>query len=660
MGGKSWSVSEIEFLKSNYPKKEQSYILKYLVGRSWKSISLKARIMGIFREKEAIGRIRAETNLKRYGVENTFQSKSIKEKIKKVNISKHGVENPMQAKEVQDKVKETNLKRYGVENTFQSKSIKEKSCRTTLARYGCLYPQQSQVIRNKTKVNNLNKWGFESPMQSKEIQDKTKATNLKKYGVENPMQSKEIQDKVKATNLKRYGVENTFQSESIKEKIQKVNLSRHGVGNPMQSKDVQDKAKETNLKKYGVEYTFQSERVKKKIAETNLLRYNYAYAIHSEIIKNKNIDKWGVPYKQQLSEIKNKIVQTNLKRYGVEYITQLREIQDKIHETKKKNGSYGKSKEEDYLYELLLNIFPRLTIERQYAELRYPFNCDFYIKELDFFIEYQGYFHHSKEPYDGVNLPKDWVEKAKTSKNYRNALKTFTTADPIKRDQASYANLNFLEIWESDLQKGEEWLTFLFLKQGLPLNYPEKVCRGEFSRISKHKGNFSSNTHQNKIIKFFQPHFYRKERELWNHPKIREKLVTNREKYKFKDKIDITSRQYLQGFKISGIHVGYSFFSPLWVKSFIDKYKIKSIYDPCMGWGHRLLGAQDITYIGNDSCPETYQGNKNISKYFDLKDKTFYNQPAEDLIPEEPYDAVFTCPPYFDTEIYSGDSTSKI
>jgi len=78
-----------------------------------------------------------------------------------------------------------------------------------------------------------------------------------------------------------------------------------------------------------------------------------------------------------------------------------------------------------------------------------------------------------------------------------------------------------------------------------------------------------------------------------------------------------------------------------------------------MGWGHRLLGSIDIIYIGNDACEETYFGNRNISDYFEMKDKYFYNFLSEEFVPEQSYDAVFTCPPYFNNEIYDGNNTSS-
>ena len=56
----------------------------------------------------------------------------------------------------------------------------------------------------------------------------------------------------------------------------------------------------------------------------------------------------------------------------------------------------------------------------------------------------------------------------------------------------------------------------------------------------------------------------------------------------------------LRGFKISGIHYGYSHFNPLIIKKFLEDTNAKICYDPCGGWGHRILGSMNIDkYIEN-------------------------------------------------------------
>ena len=66
------------------------------------------------------------TTKKKFGVENVYQSKVIKEKIKKSNLLKFGCENPQQSKKIKTKTELTNLKRYGFKNVSSNQVIKNK------------------------------------------------------------------------------------------------------------------------------------------------------------------------------------------------------------------------------------------------------------------------------------------------------------------------------------------------------------------------------------------------------------------------------------------------------------------------------------------------------------------------------------------------------
>lgn len=129
---------------------------------------------------------------------------------------------------------------------------------------------------------------------------------------------------------------------------------------------------------------------------------------------------------------------------------------DKIHNTKKKNGSYGKSKEEDRLFEELNNIFDTNDVCRQYKDDRYPFRCDFYIKSLDLFIEYNGYWVHNTHFYncdsDGdQQIYIDWLNKLNEGhKAYENAIRVWTVTDPLKLQTAINNNINYVVLWTPD------------------------------------------------------------------------------------------------------------------------------------------------------------------------------------------------------------------
>lgn len=73
---------------------------------------------------------RKATNLKRYGFENVFASKEIKERIKNTNIERYGLSSSAASEVITEKRKKTCLERYGVEHyveLFKGKFIKENS-----------------------------------------------------------------------------------------------------------------------------------------------------------------------------------------------------------------------------------------------------------------------------------------------------------------------------------------------------------------------------------------------------------------------------------------------------------------------------------------------------------------------------------------------------
>jgi len=184
-------------------------------------------------------------------------------------------------------------------------------------------------------------------------------------------------------------------------------------------------------------------------------------------------------------------------------------------------------------------------------------------------------------------------------------------------------------------------------------NYSDLAQQSEYNIITSITGTYNRKPAHNRIVLSHQPHFYEVENELWKDSDIKNKLLQNREKYLKKSREELTQREILRGFKISGIHIGYSHFSPFWIKRFITDNNIQSVYDFCGGWGHRLLGCHNIKYIYNDWDPRTYQGCVNIAKDFNLNKAVFYNRDSSKFTPSDDYEAVFTCPPYYNTEIYN-------
>lgn len=83
-----------------------------------------------------------------------------------------------------------------------------------------------------------------------------------------------------------------------------------------------------------------------------------------------------------------------------------------------------------------------------------------------------------------------------------------------------------------------------------------------------------------------------------------------------------------------------------------EKYNPASLFDPCCGWGGRLIAASmlNIPYTGMDCNPDLVDCYKNICKdwggTFTFGDCLTMNWPVADML--------FTSPPYFNIEIYVG------
>lgn len=107
------------------------------------------------------------------------------------------------------------------------------------------------------------------------------------------------------------------------------------------------------------------------------------------------------------------------------------------------------SKEEQYIKTILINKFGKDNIITQYKSKEYPFNCDFYIKSIDTYIEYQGSWTHGGKPFVNNKECQKQLQKwsQKLNKYYNNAIKIWTQKDPLKRKIAKNNNLKWFEFF---------------------------------------------------------------------------------------------------------------------------------------------------------------------------------------------------------------------
>ena len=220
--------------------------------------------------------------------------------------------------------------------------------------------------------------------------------------------------------------------------------------------------RKTCLDKYGETCVLLTKQIRDKCESPEVL------AKGQETARQRRLEKYGVEYTWQIPGVLEKTRQTNLERYGTErgwasteegkaYTSALHsdpEYQARTNASKKKNHSFNSSKPEEGIYLQLVSIFGEEDVVRQYRDsIRYPFNCDFYIKSLDLFIELNLHWTHGTVPYV-ENDPvcnaklKRWQDKG--TEYYKTAIQVWTEKDVTKINTARKNNINYLVVYPKD------------------------------------------------------------------------------------------------------------------------------------------------------------------------------------------------------------------
>lgn len=433
--------------------------------------------------------------------------------------------------------------------------------------------------------------------------------------------------------------------------IRKTNMAKYGVGNVMLVPEFKQNLLDTNIKLYGVDNYTKTQEYKDKYKQTVM-------------------DKYGVSHYSKSDEFSEKYKSTMIAKYGVdnyaksdEYQERLPEIMKLNYETRRKNGSFNTSKPETDMGLMLKTIFGEDDVLEQYDEERYPFMCDFYIKSRDMFIELNATWTHGKHwcgsgPNDN-DVCNVWSKKG--TDYYDKAVKTFCESDVLKRNTAKNNNLNYLVFWAVDLLDFKIWL-----EMGMP---DGKDYIREYSWLKNRNLSIEKRTFKNltpyaiiQMVRYYQQDvFYEKEIELWESNSIHKdtplqmKLYMNRYRYKDKSPYDLTDKQILGSFAISGVHRGYSSFDSSLMLEVINKYKPTHIFDPFAGWGERMIlsSSLGVTYEGVDINDKLKDGYDYIVKDMSLDNVSFTIGDSLDYVPSINTDMLLTCPPYHDVEVYT-------
>ena len=373
---------------------------------------------------------RRATNLAKYGATTFAGSKQAQQ------LHKEG--KGAWSKDARQKASDTCKERYGAKTWAESDAGREvlrEMCASDEVRQEMSERAKSDIARQHYMETSNAHFGTNHWAQSEEGRKRLHemfSTDEERLARSRRMLSDEVRKKIEATSMERYGVPYYWQSEEGRERL-KVLLS---------SEEVVEKTKRTNLERYGNETwqgsdvgreTLASDRVRAKVEATNQERYG---------TKTWSNSAEG---KKAMSEL----IASD-------------EVQNRIIDTKRKNGTINDSQPERDAYQLLVEKFGEDDVIAQYRSERYPYKCDFYIKSLDVFIELNAYWMHGGHWFDADNADdleklQAWLSNDKPS--YDRAVYVWTDNDLVKRDTAKKNNLNYIVFWDCDLQDLKMWIS---------------------------------------------------------------------------------------------------------------------------------------------------------------------------------------------------------
>ena len=659
-------VYKIKFVKSNYTNDEICVVLnEYAAGIDAATVLDRLGLAGV-------NIIKLNVLFKGLGLSDEFKYADKKHRkgiMKQGMLEKYGVDNPFKLDSFQQIAAETRKEKYGAEYTLASgsalcdaaretfaqhmaddefrKKLNEKKCATNTALYGVPYAAQSLVIQAKARATNLRRYGYTNA-NKRPFMRKHLLQVMKKN-------ASMIAAKSRKTCLEKYGVEyygQTAEARKAQSERMRANL------------DVfMSKSRASMLKRYGVKYSWESAVLRGKAQATMRERYGSTCYVQSD------------EYKERLDSIMDKVRQTNMSRYGApfyvqsdEYKQNVDDIQSRIIATKRQKGVLNTSSVEEHI-----KGFD--DFESQYnKDARYPYLCDFYDKDRDLFIEVNASWTHGYHWYDvenDANALKKWKAKSKKSDYYANALEVFTKRDVEKRECARKNNLNYVTLWDSDGMDADLWLAMeMPIGKDWVREYswlPYHYIPGEVDVSNMHLSWRSLSA----VVKDAQRKvFYKRELELWNTNPLRSGkwgtvqafLYANRYKYLNKLPNQLTDRMLLRAFRISGLHIGYTSFNSSLMRQVIEKYNVKSVYDPCAGWGERMMtcGKLGVFYEGCDINSELFEGYEKLAKLIDGFKPVLHNNDSANQLVTGDADAIITCPPYKNIEVYSDNGAENL
>lgn len=513
-----------------------------------------------------------------------------------------------------------------------------------------------------------------------------RAGMIAQHGTDNPFKLDEYQEKAAQTREERYGARYTLAEGSVfadeaRKKGRATRRSRERYTRVLTPDEIARRSARTTKtvrSRYGVDHVSQipsAREAQRQRAE----QYGKQWA---EKARQTNIERYGFPSWTMGDEARREIS----KRMSSA------RVQRQSLATKKRNATLAASSSEDALYELLVEYVDQhgMTVVRQYRdEKRYPFAVDFYIPERDLFIELNGSWSHGGHWYEDdremdQKTVRTWRKKGEKSQYYLNALGTWTERDVRKRAAAREAQLNYVTLWDGSVALTD---AHLWVALGAPdghdwdreyswLDLPESLTdlREGLGEQVQQWADIDVTIAGSRQISWLARSgtwetFYARELQMWeadevHHRKwgrLRARLLANRLQYL--GRLPESALEVVRGLAISGEIRAYSTFVNTAMVVVLDRYGPTHMYDPCSGWGERLLtcAQRGVTYTGTDISASVVQAHQGLIDRLGLAgvDVTLGDSATRDMRGGT-HEMVLTCPPYGDTEIYTSHGAENL
>lgn len=427
--------------------------------------------------------------------------------------------------------------------------------------------------------------------------NKTKENNFNKWGYNTPFENPNIYNDYKKKLKSKYGVDNIGQLESTKSKIEKTNLSRYGYKSPFSDRV------------HRLKWNLKTSKIEKAVV-------NKIGFIPKLMMGGKEFDMYSG----------STIIEVDGDYHHPKNLTNLSLIQlsSVINDKQKKDIAEH-------------NGFDVIKINSSVLKNK-DFDLEFIKKnsyEQDFMLKYEDvivskeYLTDYIDKYGKDNLSKYSYLFLKFIKTFQPTFPTITSEefllDVVGRiNSFDYKQQNSPTIFNNNTSSvGVSYLKSLFQ------NYWD--C--------SYKGNGPPS-------------------ELWLDDYFMKKIIDYRIGLNKSGEFwDFSLKNIIKGFSANRKTI--SFFKPILAaniyKHYLGDNHSPVVFDPCAGFGGRLLGFKSIfpngVYIGLDPDVNTWTNLVNLSKNFN--NCTIHNSKLEDFKDTIDYDIAFTSIPYYDLEKYS-------